>query len=482
MCSTGGWAGTTRTSRGAPWRRCSPDGVPAVRTVRSLTGGPEVDGGDSPAWSRKRDRYQPPPLTDPGVRVPYAELHCHSNFSFLDGASPPEELVEQAKRLGLRGAGAHRPRRHVRRGPLRRGRGRAGRRHGVRHRALAGPFRSAERRGRPGGHPPAAAGPRSRGLPRALPHGAAPPRCAAGRRAARSTTSTSWSRTPRATCWCSPAAAKARCARPWTTLRAAASPRGRCGGCVERFGADNVAVELTDAGLPTDTERAPRWPISRPTPGCPRWPPPPRTTPPPTASGWPRRWRRCGRGAASTTPTAGCRRRPPRTCGPAQMLERFEHQPPGGGGARGGDRARVRVLDPAGGARAAAVRRCRRGPPRRRWLRELTWRGVARRYGSHAEYPEAPTRGAAHELAIIEQRGFPRLLPHRPRHRGVLPARRHPLPGPGLGRELRGVLRAGHHQRRRGARWACCSSGSCPRRATAIPTSTSTSSPTGARR
>ena len=33
--------------------------------------------------------------------VPYAELHCHSNFSFLDGASHPEELVAQAARLGL---------------------------------------------------------------------------------------------------------------------------------------------------------------------------------------------------------------------------------------------------------------------------------------------------------------------------------------------------------------------------------------------
>src|SRR4051794_34233527 len=31
----------------------------------------------------------------------YAELHCHSNFSFLDGASHPEELVEEAVRLGL---------------------------------------------------------------------------------------------------------------------------------------------------------------------------------------------------------------------------------------------------------------------------------------------------------------------------------------------------------------------------------------------
>ncbi len=31
----------------------------------------------------------------------YAELHCHSNFSFLDGASHAEELVEEAHRLGL---------------------------------------------------------------------------------------------------------------------------------------------------------------------------------------------------------------------------------------------------------------------------------------------------------------------------------------------------------------------------------------------
>ncbi|MBO0692514.1 MAG: PHP domain-containing protein, partial [Acidimicrobiaceae bacterium] len=34
-------------------------------------------------------------------KVPYAELHCHSNFSFLDGASHPEELVAEAVQLGL---------------------------------------------------------------------------------------------------------------------------------------------------------------------------------------------------------------------------------------------------------------------------------------------------------------------------------------------------------------------------------------------
>ena len=33
--------------------------------------------------------------------VPYAELHCHSHFSFLDGASDPAELVAEASRLGL---------------------------------------------------------------------------------------------------------------------------------------------------------------------------------------------------------------------------------------------------------------------------------------------------------------------------------------------------------------------------------------------
>ena len=30
----------------------------------------------------------------------YAELHAHSNFSFLDGASHPEALVERAAELG----------------------------------------------------------------------------------------------------------------------------------------------------------------------------------------------------------------------------------------------------------------------------------------------------------------------------------------------------------------------------------------------
>ncbi|WP_067457359.1 error-prone DNA polymerase [Actinomadura macra] len=33
--------------------------------------------------------------------VPWAELHCHSSFSFLDGASHPDSLVAEASRLGV---------------------------------------------------------------------------------------------------------------------------------------------------------------------------------------------------------------------------------------------------------------------------------------------------------------------------------------------------------------------------------------------
>ena len=37
------------------------------------------------------------------VPIPYAELHAHTNFSFLDGASAPDDLVERAVELGLTG-------------------------------------------------------------------------------------------------------------------------------------------------------------------------------------------------------------------------------------------------------------------------------------------------------------------------------------------------------------------------------------------
>jgi error-prone DNA polymerase len=47
-----------------------------------------------PGHSRERERERAPV-------VPWGELHCHSSFSFLDGAATPAELVAEAARLGL---------------------------------------------------------------------------------------------------------------------------------------------------------------------------------------------------------------------------------------------------------------------------------------------------------------------------------------------------------------------------------------------
>ena len=75
------------------------------RSARAPSGKPDAwapgDGSDSPAWSRKRNEYEPPSIEPTASAVPYAELHCHSNFSFSEGASDPEELVQEAIRLGL---------------------------------------------------------------------------------------------------------------------------------------------------------------------------------------------------------------------------------------------------------------------------------------------------------------------------------------------------------------------------------------------
>ncbi|MEQ0565277.1 error-prone DNA polymerase [Amycolatopsis sp. NEAU-NG30] len=86
-------------------------GVPWSEVERIASGRAPGDGNDAPAWSRKREGYAgaPPDLLgrrsrdDAGdrIRAPYAELHVHSNFSFLDGASHPETLVEEAARLEL---------------------------------------------------------------------------------------------------------------------------------------------------------------------------------------------------------------------------------------------------------------------------------------------------------------------------------------------------------------------------------------------
>ena len=53
---------------------------------------------EKPAADRPASRPRPPRST---AVVPWAELHCHSSYSFLDGAATPGELVTEAARLGL---------------------------------------------------------------------------------------------------------------------------------------------------------------------------------------------------------------------------------------------------------------------------------------------------------------------------------------------------------------------------------------------
>jgi error-prone DNA polymerase len=56
---------------------------------------------EAPISTRKRRRQKVDVERPAGPVTPYAELHCHSNFSFLDGASGPDHLVLEALRLGL---------------------------------------------------------------------------------------------------------------------------------------------------------------------------------------------------------------------------------------------------------------------------------------------------------------------------------------------------------------------------------------------
>ncbi|MBV8348865.1 MAG: PHP domain-containing protein, partial [Mycolicibacterium sp.] len=92
------WGELERVLNGKPRRA----GMPSPASGRYPQPDPPIDGGDSPAFSRKRGAYLPPDVQRAGSHVSYAELHAHSGYSFLDGASTPEELVEEAVRLDLR--------------------------------------------------------------------------------------------------------------------------------------------------------------------------------------------------------------------------------------------------------------------------------------------------------------------------------------------------------------------------------------------
>ena len=65
---------------------------------------PKLDFGElSRAAASATSRSHARSVIDP-VRAAagYAELHCRTNFSFLEGASHPDELVQRAAELGYR--------------------------------------------------------------------------------------------------------------------------------------------------------------------------------------------------------------------------------------------------------------------------------------------------------------------------------------------------------------------------------------------
>jgi error-prone DNA polymerase len=379
------------------------------RTGSSLVGGPEADGGDAPAWSRKRAPYLPAEPVEPaaaaeGLRVPYAELHCHSNFSFLDGASHPEELVEQAVRLGLDAialtdhdgmygvvrfaeAAAELGIRTVFGAEL--SLGLSAPQNGVADpegthllllarspegyqrlcRTISTAQLAGREKGRPlydldevvadtAGHVLVLTGCRKGAVRQAL--------CRGGRRAA------------------------------------AAALRG----LVERFGADSVAVELTYGALPTDTEVNDALAVLAADAGL------------PTVASTAAHYATLTRFPLATALAAVRARR--------SLDEADGWLPPAGTAhLRAGAEmaARFDARHPRAVARAAAFgAECAfsidlvapdlppfETPPGRSeaaWLRELTRRGVLQRYGSFAENPEAVDT-VERELAVIEERNFP---------------------------------------------------------------------------
>src|SRR5579875_3749320 len=92
------------------WRGSSPGkraGGPGRGGDTSQAGGGKVirlrqatESADRPALPADG----PAPLANepaPQATAPWAELHCHSCYSFLDGASSPEELIAEAAERGL---------------------------------------------------------------------------------------------------------------------------------------------------------------------------------------------------------------------------------------------------------------------------------------------------------------------------------------------------------------------------------------------
>jgi len=374
------------------------------------------DGGDSPAWSRKRERYQPPgealgELPDglpeavgSASRVPYAELHCHSNFSFLDGASHPEELVEQAARLGLEAIAL------------------------TDHDGMYGVVRFAEAAAELGVRTVFGA---ELSLGLSAPQNGVPDpegthllllaRGPKGYRALCRAISTAQLRGEEkgrpiyrmdevvedvagevvVLTGCRKGAVRRALERHGPEAAAAELRR-----LVELFGAEHVIVELTDHGLPTDTERndalaaLATWAGVRTVAANAVHYAAPAGYPLATALAAVRARRGLDEadGWLPAAPAAYLR-------SGAEMAARFDARYPGAV-AHAAELGRelsfeLRLLAPDLPPFPVPT-----GESEAEWLRRLTYQGVAERYGSHAENPRA-IETVEHELTVIEKKNFP---------------------------------------------------------------------------
>ncbi|HEX4360909.1 MAG TPA: error-prone DNA polymerase [Pseudonocardia sp.] len=366
------------------------------------------DGGDSPAWSRKRQPYlapeEPPAPAVSVTRVPYAELHCHSNFSFLDGASHPEELAEQAARLGLEAIAL------------------------TDHDGMYGVVRFAEAAAQLGVRTVFGAE-LSLELPSAQ-NGVPDPvgthllllaRSPDGYRALCRTISAAQLRGKEkgrpvyrlaevvndvagqvmVLTGCRKGAVRQALARHGSPAAATELRR-----LIELFGAENVAVELTDHGLPTDTERndalaelATLAGVPTVATNAPHYAVPGRY---PLATALAavraRRGLDDADGWLPAAPAAYLR-------SGAEMAARFDARYPGAvarAAALGRELSfRLDLLKPELPPFPVPD-----GQTEASWLRGLTLQGVASRYGSQVENPEA-LRTVQHELQVIEEKNFP---------------------------------------------------------------------------
>ncbi len=76
---------------------------PATGSSPSASSGTPHSAADEPSFEAGIAADAAPANGPEADRVPYAELHTHSHYSFLDGASSPESLIAEASRLGLEG-------------------------------------------------------------------------------------------------------------------------------------------------------------------------------------------------------------------------------------------------------------------------------------------------------------------------------------------------------------------------------------------